>query len=149
MPKCRFCGESITKFDKDICPFCGEKKPLEGVDNATIDITQFIETLPEDQKDIKFKQHKKIINILLCMFLGYFSADLFYIGFVKYGFIRLAINVSMNIVAAITLYFSINELGILWAILYPFFGVVIVYFINAIILLFSKDRKDAHGVLLK
>ena len=93
MPKCRFCGESITKFDKDICPFCGEKKPLEGVDNATIDITQFIETLPEEDKHIKFKQHKKIVNILLCMFLGYFSADLFYIGFKKIGLIRLLINV--------------------------------------------------------
>jgi len=148
MPKCRFCGESITKFDKDICPFCGEKKPLEGVDNATIDITQFIETLPEEDKHIKFKQHKKIVNILLCMFLGYFSADLFYIGFKKIGLIRLLINVTMHIAAFAGLYF-IGNIELIWSILYPFFGVFIVYFVNAIILFFTKDRKDANGVLLK
>lgn len=148
MPKCRFCGESITKFDKDICPFCGEKKPLEGVDNATIDITQFIETLPEEDKHVKFKQHKKIINILLCMFLGYFSADLFYIGFKKIGLIRLLINVTMHGAAFAALYF-IGHVELIRSILYPFFGVFIVYFINAFILLFTKDRKDANGVLLK
>ena len=149
MPKCRFCGESITKFDKDICPFCGEKKPLDGVDNSTIDITQFIETLPEDQKEVKFKQHSKIVNILLCMFFGYFALDLFYIGFVKFGLIRLSINILMNVVASIFLFFFIKELGLLWSILYPFFAIMIVFFVNGIILFFSKDRKDAHGVLMK
>ncbi len=148
MPKCKFCGESITKFDKDICPFCGEKKPLEGVQNETIDITQFIETLPEDDKHLKFKQHKKIVNILLCMFLGYFSADLFYIGFKKIGLIRLAINGSMHAIAFLALYF-IGKVDLIWSILFPFFGVFAVYFINAIILIFTKDRKDANGVLLK
>ena len=148
MPKCKFCGESITKFDKDICPFCGEKKPLEGVQNETIDITQFIETLPEDDKHLKFKQHKKIVNILLCMFLGYFSADLFYIGFKKIGLIRLAINGSMHAIAFLALYF-IGKVDLIRSILFPFFGVFAVYFINAIILIFTKDRKDANGVLLK
>ena len=149
MPKCKFCGESITKLDKDICPFCGEKKPLEGVDNETVDITQFIQTLPEEEKKPKYKEHKKIINILLCMFLGYFSADLFYIGFKKIGLIRLLINVSMHAIASLTLYFLGDKIGLLWSLLFPFFAIFIVYFVNSIILIFTKDRKDANGVLLK
>ena len=32
MPNCRNCGARITKFDKDICPVCGQKNPLMGVD---------------------------------------------------------------------------------------------------------------------
>ena len=30
MPYCKNCGARITKFEKDICPVCGQKKPLEG-----------------------------------------------------------------------------------------------------------------------
>ena len=29
MPKCKECGETITKFDKEICPYCGCKDPID------------------------------------------------------------------------------------------------------------------------
>ena len=25
MPKCKYCNENITKFDKEYCPYCGCK----------------------------------------------------------------------------------------------------------------------------
>ena len=39
MPYCKNCGARITKFDKDLCPVCGAKKPLEGAHSDTIEIT--------------------------------------------------------------------------------------------------------------
>ena len=43
MPSCRNCGARLSKFDKDICPVCGAKNPLEGVSSETIDITSQID----------------------------------------------------------------------------------------------------------
>ena len=39
MPNCRNCGARITKFDKDICPVCGTKNPLQGVGSETMEVT--------------------------------------------------------------------------------------------------------------
>ena len=39
MPYCKNCGSRITKFDKEICPVCGEKKPLDGAVSDTVEIT--------------------------------------------------------------------------------------------------------------
>ena len=78
MPKCKYCHENITKFDKEICPFCGGKKPLEGVDDSTYDITQFVDIMKKSDQEVKFKQRKRVANGLLCMFLGIFGADAFF-----------------------------------------------------------------------
>ena len=43
MPSCRNCGARLSKFDSDICPVCGTKKPLEGVSTETIDITSQVD----------------------------------------------------------------------------------------------------------
>ena len=93
MPKCKYCHENITKFDKEICPFCGGKKPLEGVDDSTYDITQFVDIMKKSDQEVKFKQRKRVANGLLYMFLGIFGADAFYLGFKKIGFIRLIIDI--------------------------------------------------------
>ena len=105
MPKCKYCHENITKFDKEICPFCGGKKPLEGVDDSTYDITQFVDIMKKSDQEVKFKQRKRVTNGLLCMFLGIFGADAFYLGFKKIGFIRLIIDILIYAAISLILFF--------------------------------------------
>ena len=50
MPKCKYCHENITKFDREFCPFCGGHNPLEGNDCLTQDITQTIDVLKSEKE---------------------------------------------------------------------------------------------------
>ena len=147
MPKCKYCGENITKFDKEICPFCGGKKPLEGVESYTVDITQTINTV--DKKTVEnYKQHSKLVNSLVCMFLGIFGADSFYLGHFKLGISRLLVGLIYIISLFCILYFAVN-LEILYSLLISIGSIFIVYFILGIIGLFLNSRKDSNGAFLK
>lgn len=147
MPKCKYCGENITKFDKEICPFCGGKKPLEGVESYTVDITQTINTV--DKKTVEnYKQHSKLINSLLCMFLGIFGADSFYLGHFKLGISRLLVGLIYIISLFCILYYAVN-LEILYSLLISIGSIFIVYFILGVIGLFLNSRKDSNGAFLK
>ena len=148
MPKCKYCHENITKFDKEICPFCGGKKPLEGIDYATDDLTQTIETIVKGSIK-EFKQHKKSINALLCMFFGFFGADSFYLGFVKYALIRLLINIVLFVSIFLALYFLVSSLGLLYSLLIAFGSIFLIYFLIGISLFFINGRKDSNGVFIR
>ena len=50
--KCKYCHEKISKLDKDVCPFCGGLKPLEGVEDQTQDITKALDQNGDGQLDI-------------------------------------------------------------------------------------------------
>ena len=147
MPKCKYCGENITKFDKEICPFCGGKKPLEGVESYTVDITQTINTV--DKKTVEnYKQHSKLVNSLLCMFLGIFGADSFYLGHFKLGISRLLVGLIYIISLFCILYFAVN-LEILYSLLISIGSFSVVSFILGIIGFFLNSRKDSNGAFLK
>ena len=60
MPICRNCGARIEKFNKDICPICGEKKPLEGVNSETVEITGQIDPNNKVLTKDGYKSIKKI-----------------------------------------------------------------------------------------
>lgn len=146
MPKCKYCHENITRFDKEICPFCGGKKPLEGIDDSTYDITQCIDIMKE-RGEMEFKQRSRVTNALLCMFLGMFGADAFYLGFTKIGIVRILIN--LVLIAAISLpLFFLTELS------YLSFAIgggalFVLYFIFGIVNFFIKGKKDANGVFIR
>lgn len=147
MPKCKYCHENITKFDKEICPFCGGKKPLEGVDDSTYDITQFVDIMKKSDQEVKFKQRKRVTNGLLCMFLGIFGADAFYLGFKKIGFIRLIIDILIYAAISLILFFF-TELSF-YSFIIPFGVLFIIYFIIGIINLSIRGKKDINGVFLR
>ena len=147
MPKCKNCHENITKFDKEICPFCGGKKPLEGVDDSTYDITQFVDIMKKSDQEVKFKQRKRVANGLLCMFLGIFGADAFYLGFKKIGFIRLIIDILIYAAISLILFFF-TELSF-YSFIIPFGALFIIYFIIGIINLSIRGKKDINGVFLR
>lgn len=150
MPKCRYCNKNITKFDKEICPYCGGSRPLEGVESNTVDITQTIDVL-NDKESTSFVQHKRITNGLLMMFLGMFSGDLFYLGFIKNGIIRLIVNLVFFVILFSIFYFLeiFSSYSLLLSLIIPFGILFIFYFILGLIVINFKNKKDSNGVFLK
>ena len=67
MPYCRNCRARITKFEKDICPVCGTRNPLDGANSDTVEITS--------QLDLGQKANRKIYkaHFRLNTFIWWFS----------------------------------------------------------------------------
>jgi len=85
MPICKNCHHSISSFDKDVCPYCGENNPIDE-NYETKDMTQFVDPVSGDYKLYKSKSRKA--SAFLCLFLGYFGAHSFYLGFYRRGAIE-------------------------------------------------------------
>jgi len=96
MPNCKNCGTRITRFDKDICPVCGYKKPLDGVESETIELTMAdIDLSKENFKD--YRPRKKSTFIVLWLLFGIFGIHLFYAKFIKYAFGWLGANLLIGL----------------------------------------------------
>ena len=146
MPKCKYCHENITRFDKEICPFCGSKKPLDGIDDSTYDITQCIDIMNK-QGDIDFKQRSHVTNALLCMFLGFFGADAFYLGFNKIAIIRILVNIVLFLGVSLPLFFTTSLTYFSFTIVGG--ALFLLYFILGIVNFFIKGKKDVNGVFIR
>ena len=91
MPTCKYCHHTISNFDKDVCPYCGEKNPIDN-SYETKDMTQFVNPVTGDFK--LYKSKSRMIASFLCLFLGSFGAHCFYLGFVKKGLSELFITLA-------------------------------------------------------
>jgi TM2 domain. len=150
MPKCKYCGQSITKFDKEICPYCGGKNPLNGNNSQTVDITESIKTVnPTDESRVNFKPKNHILNAILCMFLGFLGLDELYLGFKKRFLIRLCINAISYVVIVLVLYFTNKSSSPILIFVVPLLVVFVVWFVVGAVFIFIKNKKDANGVFLK
>ena len=142
MPNCRNCGARLSKFDADICPVCGTKKPLEGVNSETIEITSQI-----DLND--FKEGQKVLRrrknlLVLFLAIGLSGAPFFYLKKKSLGLIWLIINLVL-LGGLFTLFFLVFKLHIALAIILP---VVTVYLLNGVtgtIYYFLPNLKDGEG----
>ena len=105
MPYCKNCGARITKFEKDICPICGAKHPLDGATSDTVEITTEL-NVHKKEAGLHYQAHYRITAFCLFAFLGWTGAGFFYLKFKKFGFIWLAINVA--VIAALGAVFIIN-----------------------------------------
>lgn len=151
MPKCKYCHGNITKFDKEQCPLCGARFPIDENEAETCDITQVIDTVKDEEKEKMYKPHSHKVNSLLLMFLGIFSADAFYLGFYKYACIRLLIN-AVVIGGLFSIFYFTNLFAanaILLSVLVSFASLFIVYFVFGILSIFKTPIKDSKGVFLK
>ena len=145
MPKCRYCHESISRLDKDICPFCGGKKPLEGIDDSTIDITKVFD--PLELKEKKLNPRSKKIAGILSMCLGIFGADEFYIYRAKRALITLVITLLMigGLGTILFLFALKNAFGFL----IPYFVLEVYFIFKGVYILTSPTVKDGRGEFLK
>lgn len=145
MPKCHYCHEELSRLDKDICPFCGAKKPLEGVDESTIDITKMYDPV---NLRTTLKPRSRILAGILSFILGVFGIHEFYIFRKKRGFVILLISICL-IGGLGTLLFFTGLKGNVFAYLIPFFIVELYCILEGVILLVSHTIKDGRGEFLK
>lgn len=145
MPKCRYCHESISRLDKEICPFCGGKKPLEGIDDSTIDITKVFDPVELKNQNLKPRSKKAAGIFAIC--LGILGVEEFYIYRCKRALIALAITlIAVGGLGSILFFFALhNVLGFL----IPYFVLEIYYIFKGVYILTSPTVKDGRGEFLK
>ena len=142
MPNCRNCGARISKFDKDICPVCGTKNPLEGVSSETVEITSQIDlnNFVEGQKVVC--RRKKLLALFLAC--GFTAAQFFYLKKKKFAIFWLVLNLVL-LGGLFTLLFMLPGVHIAVAIVMP---IIFIYALNSImgaIYYFLPDLKDGNG----
>lgn len=146
MPKCKHCGSRITRFDKDICPVCGEKNPLEGVSSETIEITSNLDL--SDAEINTFRPKTRFRTLLFFLGLGFSGAPFFYLCYKIQGLVWLLVNLAiLGGVGSILAFFT--PLGILWGYLIILFGVYAFNILVGIILFFKHNLKDGRGEFLR
>ena len=144
MAKCKYCHEDITRLDKEVCPFCGGSRPLDGTDTQTQDMTKVIDQLDHPTE---VKIHKKLVAALLAFFLGIFGADSFYLGKCRKGILMLVISLVFIGGIGSLIYFLGWNSPFAYLILYfvleaLMIGVGICYFVKG-------DITDNNGAFLK
>lgn len=142
MPNCRNCGARLTKFDSDICPVCGIKNPLQGIDSETVEVTSQID-LSEMKEGQKVVRRRKTMSLLFFS-LGFTGAQFFYIKKTVLALIWLVCNLAVFAGLFCIFNFAIKA-HIALSILLP---IVIIYAINAAIgavFNFLPDIKDGEG----
>lgn len=148
MPYCKNCGSRITKFEKDICPVCGTKQPLEGVTSDTVEITTELDVHSKDSKSLSYRAHFRITAFVLFAFLGWTGAGFFYLAFKKRGLIWLAINLA--VIGAFVALFVLTVGYTNWICYVAPFAVV--YLVNmglSIYYLVKNDIKDGNGEFIR
>ena len=146
MPVCKYCGARITKFDNDMCPVCGTKKPLEGVTSETIEVTSEIDIKNPDFK--LYKPTKRVVVLIFFSLLGVFGAGFFYAKYKKYGLIWLAANLVFigglgSILAFLT------PLPILWGYLIPTIACYLINIGFGLFFFLKPSIKDANGEFIR
>lgn len=146
MPKCKNCNAQISRLDKDICPFCGCLKPLEGVDNSTQDFTKAFEPLSEEAKGIKYKS--KVVAAILAFVIGFLGGHSFYLGFKKVGLITFGVS-AILIGGLGSLLFFTGAIANALAFLIPYFAIEACMIDVGVSFLIKHDITDARGEFLK
>lgn len=146
MLKCKNCGERLTKFDKEMCPYCGTKNPIENMKDSS-DTTQTLDKILSEDSNYSIKSYKLWLILMMC--LGMFSADLFYLKKYKNAIIRLSMNIIIFLIFFLSIYLSNNSMIVL-AILLPI-GFLFLFYLALGLFFLVKNRhpKDSDGVYLK
>ena len=145
MAKCKYCHEVISRLDKEVCPFCGGIKPLEGTDTSTQDVTKVINQL---EHPVEIKHKKRLVAALFAFLFGFIGAPQFYLGKAKKGFLTAAICLSFICVVGVVLFFIIGWKSPL-AFLAPYFAVELYSICFAYILLTRHNIQDSDGEFLE
>ena len=143
MPYCKNCGSRITKFEKDICPVCGQKKPLEGASSDTVEITTELNVHSKDTRQM-YKAHFRSITFALFSLIGFTGAGFFYLRFKKLGFIWLSAN--LILLACLILLFGSSISYTSWITYVA--SIAIIYLLNigsGVFYLVKKDVRDGNG----
>lgn len=148
MPYCRNCGARITKFEKDICPVCGTRDPLDGATSDTVEITSQLDIHSKEGKKM-VKMHFRLTTFILFVLLGWTGAGYFYLNFKKMGAIWLAANILVLSGLGALFIFLLLSPATWLAYAAPF---AVVYLVNigvGIYYLVKTDLKDGNGEFIR
>lgn len=145
MLRCKNCHTKLSRLDKDICPFCGTKKPLEGQEDATQDITKALSAIKIEEIEQKTKSAKTVF--VLTLMLGVFGGHLFFLKRVRYALLTLLISL-LFIGGFGCLLFFVADLKNALAFLIPYFVLELVMIIYGLIVYKRKKGKDFTGEFL-
>ena len=142
MPNCRNCGARLSKFDKDICPVCGIKDPLQGVNSETVEITSQVDLsgFQEGQKVVR--RRKKMLILFLT--IGFTGLGYFYLKKKKNALIDILITVLLFSSGFLLLHL-LAGLNIALSIILPIIAIYIVNIIFGLVLYFTPDLRDGEG----
>ena len=145
MAQCKYCHNRITRIDKEVCPFCGGKRPLDGTDTSTQDVTKIVDQL---ENAVEIKHKKRAIAALLAVLFGFLGAPHFYLGKLKKGFLTLAICLGLIGGVGLILFFAAKWHSA-FAFLIPYFVVEAYSLFTAYIYLTRHNIQDSHGEFLE
>ena len=145
MAKCKYCHEVISRLDKEVCPFCGGIKPLEGTDTSTQDVTKVINQLDHP---VKIKHKKRIVAAILSILLGFAGANHIYLGKFKRALIVALIYIVFIGGLGSILFFVACWTNPL-AFLIPYFVVEFLCCFSAYCYLTKHSIQDSHGEFLE
>lgn len=145
MAKCKYCHQDISRLDKEICPFCGGLKPLEGTDTSTQDVTKVIDQL---EHPVKIKHKKRIVAAILSALFGFLGASHFYLGKFKKGIFYLSFSLLLISGIGLILFFAVGWKSP-FAFLVPYFVLEAVSLFNSYIYLTKHNIQDSHGEFLE
>jgi len=142
MPNCRNCGARLSKFDKDICPVCGIKDPLQGVNSETVEITSQVDLsgFQEGQKVVR--RRKKMLVLFLT--LGFTGLGYFYLKKKKNALIDILITILL-FASGFLLLHLLAGLNIALSIILPIIAIYIINIIFGLVLYFTPDLRDGEG----
>ena len=145
MPNCKNCGTRLSKFDKDICPICGFKKPLDGVESHTVEVTSEIQSITGD---IKYHTRSRVVACFLSIFFGWTGAPFYYLLYYFAGSVFTLVELGFAGALFAIWYFAVH-LELILSIIIP---IAILYGFNlilGIIFLYYHDLKDGRGDFIK
>ena len=144
MPYCKSCHKEISRLDNDVCPYCGEKDPIDA-DYATKDVTSSINPITGKYELYKSKSLKAYV--ILCMALGFLGVHDFYAGFWKRGIVFL-VSFLLLVGGIGSLIFFLAWKSF-WIYLILFFAFVAFDLIYGFLLSKKAPLKDAEGEYLR
>lgn len=144
MATCKYCHASITRIDKDVCPFCGGLKPLENTDTSTQDVTKILDQVASP---VQIKHKKRIIAAILAALFGFLGLNHFYLGKFKKGLIALAISV-VFIIGLGSIVFFVAKWESALAFLVFYFPIELFNLFLSYSYLTRHNIQDSHGEFL-
>ena len=147
MPKCRVCGSHLTRYQKEVCPICGERNPFAESDHYTADLTQVVQSVKKEELPSTYNPYSKRLFTILAATCGFFGIHLFYIKRNIHAAIWLTACVILSVGSGLLSFFLMdkNWLGFLIG----FGSIYLVNIIFGIVTIFSRDIKDGNGEFLK
>ena len=142
MPSCRICGARLSKFDSDICPVCGTKRPLEGVSSETVEITSQVDLSGFNEGQKVVRRRKKML--LLSILVGFTGALFFYIKKAVLGFVWLLANVAF-IAGLLLILLFVAKAGLVLSILIPVLSIYLINTVVGLVYFFKQNLKDGEG----